>query len=227
MPAVTSPTATLRAIGVAAAVACVASLPRNASADEPAAFDARTAEIQAILDATQGPSRLWYYGWLSAYSASTIAQGVVWGATTDAPLRAGARVGTVTSAIGVISTLVMPTPFVNAASRLRRAPAATPLERADKAKLAEALLASSAEAQRDGRSVWMQLGGLLVNGGAGLYLWLHDDQAAQGALAFAGGMAVCELQIFTQPMGAARAAVDRASVWVVPTLGGASVVGQF
>ena len=181
--------------------------------------------LQDRLDAGEGTSTVWWYGWLGTYSALTVGQGAVYFATDDDQLRANALVGSAGSLLGVVSVLASRLPSISAGADLRRVSGST----RQKITAGEALLDESAEAEAFGRS-WVSHGlGFLVAAGQGAVLWGAYDLPVDGAISFAVSLAMSELQIFTQPTRAiddrreyrARYPVARLSVF--PTPGGAGL----
>ncbi len=172
---------------------------------EPDVCRARERWLETTLDRAQGPARLWYFGWVSAYSAGLAARTTLAFASDDAGVRLDSRVGAVTIGIGLGVTLALTPRSLFAGDRLRGAPAATLVESCLKVRLGESLLAEAAFWERAGKSWVAHVAGIAVNVGAGLYLGLGAQRWASGLLAIAGGVTVTELKILTQPTTASRA----------------------
>ena len=161
--------------------------------------------IQSSLDGGQKSANLWWYGWLAGYGALTAEQIVAHSGADTEKERQDTLVGSVTSAFGVIGQLVAPVEAGRLAVQLRAMPGDTPEARRGKLAAAESFLRRSAAQEEFGRSWKMHAITGAVNLGIGLFLWLHYDRPARDGLAvFALGQLVSEVQIFTQPMKAAR-----------------------
>ena len=150
-------------------------------------------------------SERWYFGWLAFLAAATGVNGALWATADDAGVRAQARVGTVVSGIGLVARALFAPPSLLASP-----------------PYADELLTRRADAERFGRSVFAHVGGVLLNGAGGLYLWLHDDSPARAAVLFGSGVIVSEIMIWTQPTIAMDAesspAPAHASIGVAPLL---------
>jgi hypothetical protein len=169
------------------------------------ACPARARWLQASLDRAQGPARLWYFGWVSAYSAGLAVRTTLAFTSDDAGVRLDSRVGAVTIGIGLGVTLALTPRSLFAGDRLRGAPAGTLAESCLKVRFGESLLAEAAFWERAGKSWIAHVAGIAVNAGAGLYLGVKAQRWGSGLLAFAGGVTVTELKILTQPTTAGRA----------------------
>lgn len=146
-------------------------------------------ERDATLTRDTTASQRWYFGWLAFLTAATAVNGTLWATADDAGVRAQARVGTVVGGIGLVARVLVVPPSLFASP-----------------PYADDLLTRRADAERFGRSVLAHVGGVLLNGAGGLYLWLHDDSPARAAILFGSGVLVGEIMIFTQPTIAMDAA---------------------
>lgn len=194
----------MNALALAVVVAALAAT-HEANADEPpprrsdADVTRRLAFIEDRFEAGRPAAERWSYGWFTAYTGAAVVQfGVALG-TTDAGLRADMAVGAFTSAIGVLPFAVFPFTPRFAGSELAALPANTPAERARKLRRAERLLEKSADQEAFGKGWMMQVGVLSVNVGIGLGLALGYDRVKSGISTTLIGIAVSELQIFTEP----------------------------
>jgi len=200
---------------------------RTAYAQEQAALSddevkERLSFIENALRSTQPAARVWFYGWLAAYSTATVVQeGLAiahWNDvkpaddSPDAPLvrdRAFAQdmlVGGATTALGVVGLLL--DPFLPAMSynTLRSLPETTAEERRAKLERAEEILRRCAQREKDGRGLLTHALNLGVNTAAGLATVLAFDRPwTDGLVTFAVGEAVSLLNIFTQPRRSLRA----------------------
>lgn len=182
--------------------AAAADTPRAAAPPSDAEVTRRIAFIQERLDRGTAAADRWWYGWYAGWTALTVGQAALAVGTTDAGLRADSAVGAVGSSLGVIPLGLFPFPARFAAADLRALPASTPDERRRKLARAEGLLKTSAEAEVFGRS-WIShtLCGT-VSIALGLVLGLAYRRPLTGALNAVAGIALSEIQIFTQPTAA-------------------------
>ncbi|MDN3555784.1 hypothetical protein [Halomonas maura] len=172
-------------------------LPTLALAQSP------STEWQAYEDAlSRGAQQaeLWQLGWTGIYAGS-----LAWNAwqaseASDDADRFDARVGVVKSTLALGGLFLDPQPHPAAHRRLQQGDG--DLEGARR------LLREVAEEERRRRSWQARLSSLAVNGVAGLVIGVGDDRPEDGAINFATGMLVGELQLRTQP-GQAMAAVNR------------------
>ena len=155
--------------------------------------------LQSSLDRSEAPARFWYLGWLSAYGTGLAARTTLAFAGSSDGVRLDSRVGAITIGVGVVTTLVLPPGAAFAAGRLRAMPGRTSAELQSKVLVGESLLREAAHRERLGRSWVPHVGAVAVNLAGGLYLGLHAKRWSSAILAGAGGIAVAELKIFTQP----------------------------
>ena len=147
--------------------------------------------------ATQG--EIWRYGWSSVYAASLGLNAYQASEADDSDERFDARVGTVKSALALGGTLFDVQPHVPAQREL------ADLRRAGDTNEARELMQRVAAEERERRAWRARLDSLIVNTLGGLAIGLGDDRPGDGALSFATGMLVSELQIRTQPTQAGNA----------------------
>jgi hypothetical protein len=192
------------AVGSLAAVMLAAPVPASGGDDGGSGGvdrEARVATLQATLDDDEPAATRWWALWSAGFGASVVGNGIATFAFGPGAERDSARVQTVTSAIALVSTLVIPMPAKSAGSRLR-AFEGPPEARAQEA---ERLFAASAEAEELGASWLTHAGAIVVNGAAASWLAWHDGHPWHGLLAFATGELVAELKIATMPRGALHA----------------------
>lgn len=162
-----------------------------------------TQKYQAYADALARGERhanVWQYGWAGIY-ATTLAVNVYQASeASDRDDRYDARVGVVKSALALAGTLRDRQPHPAAYRELR--------EGDGNIESARKLLHAVAEEERQRRSLEARLGSLLVNTASGLLIGLGDGRGRDGAINFATGMLVSELQLQTQPRQA-TAAINR------------------
>lgn len=167
--------------------------PTPPAAAQDACLDELTDdEVQGRIDHIQGrldegglAARLWWYGWMSTMLAAGVTQ-TAWALVTDDPQDRRRRAISATGALLTVTGLLV-RPFVPAYApgRLRRADADTPEQRLAKLRLAERLLARSAERERAGSS-FLEYGQVQVwNLTTSLILLLRFDDEL-GALLNAG-----------------------------------------
>lgn len=161
---------------------------------------ARIAYLEGVLVREAPAARLWHRGWFWGYAGLTVGEGAVaLAARPNSGLRLSAAVGSAKSALGFFAVVFAPSAASTADAKLRAAPERTAAERRAKLRLAERLLKKSAEQQRFGHSWFPQVGAAIVNLAGAYVLWLGYRRFSAGWISLASGMAVSELQYFTQP----------------------------
>ena len=224
----------------------VAGAARRSADDEDARR--RILFVQQRLDAGTGPANCWWVAWYSAYAGLTVGQAALALGLSDQGLRIDMAVGALTTSLGALTLGAFPLEARFAAARLRALPESTPEQRQRKLGEAEGILRAAAEDEQLGIS-WVSH--VLGNGVAlvsGIVLAVAYDRPTSGAINFAAGVLLTEVQILTQPtqaiddwhqykrhgpavteepdQGAAHR--DRGVRWViVPQLGGAAIAGSW
>ncbi len=155
--------------------------------------------IHGRLDAGREPARTWWIGWLAGFSTLAVGQGTaalrLRGHAYD-DLRPPLIVGAAGSAIGAIGLLLLPWPGTWASNRDPNVASAE--HRLHLIAAAEALTHS-----------WKShLAVTLVNATGSLVLWLVFRLPLNALANFVVGMAVGELQLYTQPVSGIRDAVE-------------------
>jgi len=181
----------------------------------------RLAYIESALDAARPRARTWWYGWISAYAAGTVAQWSLsaahWNDTkleNDSP---GARrirdrefaqdmlVGGGTTALGLAGLLVDPFTPASGSKAFRRMPGSTADERWAKLLKAEEALRKCAAREKRGRGLTTHLLNIGVNAAAGIVTAAAFHRPwTDGLVTFAVGETVSLLNIFSQPRRAIR-----------------------
>jgi hypothetical protein len=158
--------------------------------------------IEGELSAEKSPSLWWWNGWLGIFSVLTVAQTTGLFITNDAELKQDLGVGAVESLLSTVGILFLtPLEAKTAVDALRALPASSPEERASKLAEAERLLTKSAEDEAFGRSWISHAVGIAVSLAGGLVIWQGFDRPlVDGLLNFGIGVALAEVQIFTQPV---------------------------
>ncbi|WP_111415452.1 hypothetical protein [Billgrantia lactosivorans] len=157
-------------------------------------------EYQAYEDALARGERqanVWQYGWAGVYATSLAFNGYQASEADDRDDRYDARVGVVKSALALAGTLLDRQPHPAAYRELR--------EGDGDIESARRLLQAVAEEERQRRSLEARLGSLAINAASGLLIGVGDGRGRDGAINFATGMLVSELQLQTQPRQASLA----------------------
>jgi hypothetical protein len=161
--------------------------------------------IQQSLDEGKPAANLWWKGWLYGYSAATVGQAIIWYKSDNLKTRQDMALGAASTLIGAAGQLLMPMTPVSASKQLRLLPGETAETRAIKLKKAEELFAASAKRELDGHSWKMHAVSGAFNLGGGLITWIGFNRTVwAGVEYFALNTAICEAQILTQPLRAAR-----------------------
>jgi hypothetical protein len=157
-------------------------------------------QIQQELDHEASHERLWWDAWMTAYGGLTVGQGIAAGVSSSYDTRVDQGVGAATSFLGVVGLLISRLPEIeSAAEELRAMPSGG--EQANRARdqAAVSLREQAAGAEREERSWVVHALNLLVTGGSSLILWKGFGHGTESAENLATGIAVGELQIWTQP----------------------------
>lgn len=166
----------------------------------PALAQQSNQEFEVYMDALARGERqanVWQYGWAGIYATSLAVNAYQASEASDRDDRYDARVGMVKSALALAGTLMDPQPHPAAYRELRKGEGDI--------ESARQLLQAVAEEERRRRSLEARLGSLLVNTASGLLIGVGDGRGRDGAINFATGMLVNELQLWTQPRQASLA----------------------
>ena len=151
---------------------------------------------------------LWHTGW-GLFHGGGLAANLYLSSEADSPAtRFDARVSAVKSALALGDLALNPLPHRVSRDRVQALRQEAADARSNLAR-AEAILARTAEIERQRRSWSSQLGGLVVNAAGGLIIALGDDRPGDGVVSFALGMAVNTAQTWSQPTQASRAGAAR------------------
>jgi hypothetical protein len=186
-------------IAAGARAACIALTtalviaPGRASAQPATALDQslRAAALEAALDSEAHRFATWRWSWTAAYGALTLGSLALVPRTARED-RVDLYTGAVTSALAIVPPFVFGQP-------VRACPSGP-----GRLTCAQATLDEVAAYQRDGRGLLMHAINLAYNALAAGFLAIGYRRWGPAAVTFAGGFALGELQIFTQPDGAAR-----------------------
>lgn len=140
----------------------------------------------------------WQVGWTTIYAGSLALNAWQASEASDRDDRYDARVGVVKSALALGGMFIDRQPHPSAYRELQAG------EPGD-IRNARALLESVAAEERRRRSLEARLSSLAVNTAAGLLIAVGDGRERDGAINFATGMLVSELQLQTQPHQATSA----------------------
>ena len=183
------------------AVKAQAATPAPASALPDEALTRRLDWIDGKLAWAQPPAAWWWYGWLASYSALTVGAAVIFLVTDDQEMKQDMGVGGVQSLLGVAGMFLAPLEARTAVDELRALPGTSRPERERKLARAEGLLQECASTEADGRHWLNHVLGFAVNVAGGLVIWQGFHRPlTDGLLSLAQGMAINELQIWTQPV---------------------------
>ncbi|MCC6215697.1 MAG: hypothetical protein IT376_12605 [Polyangiaceae bacterium] len=191
------------ALLVAWGVSGVAGAARAEASDR--AVVERLARIERVLAAEAPAARAWRTSWLVTYGGLTAVQGAGALVLEDRGRSIDLAVGAAKSALGFGAVLLRPWSPVTAVARLRALPEGTPAERRAKLREAERLLDEAAADEERGVGWLARIAGNVVNLAGMTYLFIAHQRYASGWLSLPTGLAVGELQLRTQPVGAMRA----------------------
>jgi hypothetical protein len=229
-------------------------LPSAARAEPPpptraepsdAEVSRRLAFLQDRFDRAAPAAARWWYGWYGGWLGLTVIQSGIALGIHDRGLRTSAAVSAAFTTLGVIPLGLVPFQPLLAPAALRAQPEGTPAERRAKLARGERLLEESATIETRGHSFLPHLLGGVVSLGSGLVLVLaYKRPLFSGIVNLVGGVALCELEIYSQPSaaisdwkdyqahggeGPTRAAsrTKKPSFMLSPSLGGMGISGSF
>lgn len=156
--------------------------------------------IQNMLNKSKTGVNVWWYGWLGAYSAATIGQGVFYFTSSDTNTKQDMALGAATTFLGATLQLLTPINTGHDAELLAQLPENTEAERQIKLTAAEKYLKSNARKETECRSWQIHALNEAVNLGSGLIVWLGYKRSIwEGVGNFLLNSVVTETQIWTQP----------------------------
>jgi hypothetical protein len=177
------------------------------TAAPPGALDdaevlARTAWIQARLDAEAPAARLWFRFWLLSSAGAAVIETVIASSVDYAPDRPSFIAGAISASLGAITLLALPpTPVFAGEDMHALPPARTSAERRARLQTAEAVLRRAASIEALGRSWIAQAGTFAIAIAGAMVLWLGYDQPVRALINFGSIVAAGELRFFTTPAG--------------------------
>lgn len=165
----------------------------------------RIQTIQKMLDSSKKRVDLWNYGWLGAYSAATVGQGVAYFSSNDLITKQDMALGAGTTLLGAVFQLMNPLNTRKSANELSQMPDSTSDEKILKLMAAEEYIRNISQKELDGRSWKIHTLNTAVNLGSGLITWLGYKRSVwDGVANFLLNSAVTEIQIWTQPTRSAK-----------------------
>lgn len=156
------------------------------------------AQYDEVFENGARQANLWQWGWTGIYGTSLAYNAYQSSEASDRDDRFDARVGVVKSALALGGMLMDRQPHPAALAEYERLKARGELNGV------QALGLELAQAERERRGWGARVSSLLVNGVAGAVI-AADGRESDGAINFATGMLVNELQIWTQPNQASSA----------------------
>jgi len=165
--------------------------------------------IQHSLTKSKPGLDAWWYGWLGAYSAATVGQGIICLTSTkssEKPLRQDMVLGGITTLLGAGLQLVTPLTISRSElENLNQMPDSSLQDQIKKLIVAEDLFRKIAKEEKEGRGWQIHALNESVNLATGLITWLGYKRTVwDGVSCFLLNTAITETQIWTQPSRAMR-----------------------
>jgi len=169
------------------------------AAETDSLMDERQKEIQKFIERDRINAQCWWYGWLGAYSAATVGQGIVYFSSDSKATRQDMALGSATTLLGALGQIVTPlVPRTSSGHNSRSADSLVSLN-------SQEFLREIAMREKAGRSWKVHAVTGVVNIGSGLITWLGFKRSFRdGVENFILNTAVTEAQIWTQPVRAAK-----------------------
>lgn len=162
----------------------------------PAAHAQATREAASALRSGADQTRYWQWGWSAFYGGSS-AYSLVHARDTDDPEeRYDDYINATKAALGLAGTLLFAPSHGDA---YREYLALDDKDAAEARAATRILIAGLAEEEARQRAWQSRLGGLIVNGLAGLAIGVEDNRPGDGWVNFATGMLTTELNVRTRP----------------------------
>ena len=160
----------------------------------------RIQHIQNILDRNKRNADLWNYGWISAYSAGTAVQGLIYFTNENERTKQDMALGAATTLLAGLFQVIDPLEIGCKAKNLKKISGDTPGERQKKLIFAEETFMNVAKREKSGKSWKIHALNGAVNLSSGLITWIGFKRSVwDGVVNFAINSAISELQILTQP----------------------------
>jgi hypothetical protein len=173
--------------------------------------DSRLQYLKSTLQTDHQRTQRWWYGWLGAYSAATIGQGVVFLTSDSKSMRQDMALGAVTTILGAAGQFISPFIPNKEFSQFRSLPESSDEDKLMKLAAAEKLLYQWSERERKALTWQNHILSFTVNLGGGLVTWLaFEDRNGKkrtvwdGVANFALNTVITETQIWVQPTLAKR-----------------------
>jgi len=161
--------------------------------------------VEKMLKQDKIKTDYWWWGWLTGYSAATVAQSVIGFQSSKLNTRQDMYLSAATTLVGAVGQFVTPVMPSKALSQLAALPDRTPDEKQKKLEAAEDMLQRRAWAESKGRGWHMHAMSGAVNLSSGLITWIGFKRTwKDGLLNFAINTVVTEAQIWSQPMHAKK-----------------------
>lgn len=160
--------------------------------------DGQWSEYDEVFESGARHANVWQWGWTGIYGTSLAVNAYQSSEASDPDDRFDARVGVVKSALAVAGMLTDRQPHPAALAEYERLKASGDLSGV------QALGLQLAQAEHERRGWGARVSSLVVNGVAGAVI-AADGRESDGAINFATGMLVNELQIWSQPNQASSA----------------------
>jgi hypothetical protein len=167
--------------------------------------DARLNLLSKAIHTDHLRTERWWYGWLGAYSAATIGQGVIYFTSSNKSTRQDMALGAATTLLGAAGQFI--TPFIpnKEFSQFANLPERSDEDKLQKLAAAEKLLSQWSERERQALTWQNHILSTAVNLGGGLITWLGFKRTLKdGIVNFAINEVITETQIWIQPTYAKR-----------------------
>lgn len=192
-------------ITVNISILCIAKPATAQNIESDSLVAERLSNLRLMLADERLRDNRWWYGWLGAYSAATIAQTGVWIAVDDLSTRQDMALGAATTFLGAAGQMISPLKPNREWQRIGQLPERTPEEKRIKLMESEKLLKQNAMNERAGRSFKTHAIATAVNLGSGLVTWLGFKRSVWDGLGnFVLNTAITETQILSQPRRAIK-----------------------
>jgi len=161
--------------------------------------------LKGSLERDHQLTQRWWYGWLGAYSAATIAQGAIYFSSDNKSVRQDMILGAATTILGAAGQFISPFIPNNEYNKFALYSEGSCDEQLVKFEAAEKLLYEWSEKERLALTWQNHILCTAVNLGGGLITWLGFKRTLKdGLINFAINTVVTEAQIWSQPTLAKR-----------------------
>ncbi len=165
----------------------------------------RLQAIETMLKHNEKAAQAWWYSWIGLYGGATIGQGAVAYGTQDKKLRQDMIVSAGTTLVGFAGQIIFPVKSGYEMSSSDKLAGLSYEEKLMKLRDDESKLKYQSERAISGKNWQTQAMNLAVNLTGGLVTWLGFKRPLMdGVSSFAIGMAISEIQIFSQPTRAKK-----------------------